>query len=288
MIRAAAVALALAGASPAGAAPLAVVATTPDVRALVAAVGGDRVAVESLAAPGEDPHAVDLKPSQRAHLLAAALLVRIGLDHEPWLARARIGEGTRVLNLSHSVRLLQTATPRLRAGGAAHLHAFGNPHYWLDPDNARAMAAAIAKTLAELRPGDAAWFEARRAAFAETLARRTREWEERLAPYRGTRLVVVHDSWVYLAERFGLRIAGAVEATPGIPPSSAELGALVARMREARIRVLVAEPYSDAPLVRRICERTGAREVVLQASGDDYVRLLDEDVARLAQALASP
>ncbi len=60
---------------------------------------------------------------QLARLKSAALLVRVGLDHEPWLRRAlaRLGDGApapggpRDLDLSRSITLLQTETPRLRA-----------------------------------------------------------------------------------------------------------------------------------------------------------------------------
>ncbi|PYM30845.1 MAG: hypothetical protein DMD80_02435 [Candidatus Rokuibacteriota bacterium] len=82
---------------------------------------------------------------QLARLKSAALLVRVGLDHEPWLRRAlaRLGDGApapggpRGLDLSRSITLLQTETPRLRADAAPHQHGFGNPHDWLDPENAR-------------------------------------------------------------------------------------------------------------------------------------------------------
>ena len=58
-----------------------------DLKSLVEAVGGDRVEVESIGQPEQDPHSIEVKPAQLARLKQAAMLVRIGLDHEPWLAR---------------------------------------------------------------------------------------------------------------------------------------------------------------------------------------------------------
>ena len=263
---------------------LRVVTTSADLKSLVEEVGGDRVTVESLAAPEQDPHTLELKPAQLARISRAQLLVRVGLDHEPWLARVRVGPATQVLDASRHARLLQTQTPRLRAEKRAHVHAFGNTHYWLDPDNARAVAAAVATALASLQ-GDAAYFERRQADFARRLQARSAEWQRLLAPHRGARLVVMHDSWAYLAERFGLRIVGAVEPQPGVPPSPAELAELFQRMREADVRVLVADPHSNPSLVRQVVERTGARAVTLQPSGPDYLRLMDGNVERLARAL---
>jgi ABC-type Zn uptake system ZnuABC Zn-binding protein ZnuA len=299
----AAVALALALASapaPArGGGPLPVVTTTTDLKALVDAVGGTLVSVESLAPPLHDPHAVDVKPGQLAQLRTAALLVRVGLDHEPWLrgALVALGDaaplpgGPRDLDLSRSVTLLQTETVRLRADAAPHVHGFGNPHYWLDPENARPMTAAIAEALGRRLPAERARVQAQRRRFLERLDAGLLRWRAALAPYRGARLVTVHDTWPYFAARFGLTIAATVEAVPGVPPSPAALGALVERMRAAGVRVLVAEPYADPALVRGIAVRSGARVVTLAPSvggepeAADYLALFDLDVARLAAAL---
>ena len=306
MIRAGAAALALASlvvlpaggaaaAPPAG--PLAVVTTSRDLQALVEAVGGARVSVESLAPPQQDPHAIEIKPGQLAQLRAAALLVRVGLDHEPWLRRAlaTLGDAARArdLDLSRAVTLLQTETPRLRADAAPHVHGFGNPHYWLDPENARPMTAAIAEALGRLAPAARGDFEARRRRFLERLDAGLLRWRAALAPYHGARVVTMHDTWTYFAARFGLTIAATVEPTPGVPPSPAALGALIERMRAASVRVLVAEPYADPSLVRALATRTGARAVTLVPSvgGDpeaaDYLALFDLNVARLAAALDS-
>jgi ABC-type Zn uptake system ZnuABC Zn-binding protein ZnuA len=289
LIRCLALALAAAALGPGlGAAPLHVVTTTSDLESLTQAVGGERVSVVSLAAPAQDPHAVELKPKQLALLRAADMLVRIGLDHEPWLARARVGERTQVLDASRNVRLLQTETPRLRAERRAHMHAFGNPHYWLNPANARPITAAIAAALCAQRRPQCADFEANRQRFLHELDARIPGWKSALAPYRGERLVVMHDSWAYFADYFGLEIVAAVEPTPGVPPAAAELAALLARMRQAHIRVLIAEPDSDPALVGQVAQHAGARAVTLLPSGNDYLRLFDENVARLARALSEP
>jgi ABC-type Zn uptake system ZnuABC Zn-binding protein ZnuA len=262
-----------------------VVTTSADLKSLVEAVGGDRVEVDSLAMPEQDPHSIELKPGQFARLRAAALLVRIGLDHEPWLARALLAVQLPVLDASKNIKLLQTATPRLRAELTVHVHAYGNTHYWLNPDNARPITAAILAALVELRSADKQIFEANRAAFLSRLDDKIAEWERALNPYRGTKVVVVHDSWAYFAERFGLQIVAAVEPNPGIPPSPAELAALFKRMRESGVNVLIAEPSANPALIRQIAEKGGARAVTLSTSAFDYVALFDENVKRLSAAL---
>jgi ABC-type Zn uptake system ZnuABC Zn-binding protein ZnuA len=267
---------------------LRVVTTSADLKALTEAVGGSRVEVESLAAPEQDPHAIEVKPRQLARARSAALLVRVGLDHEPWLAKMRLPASVQILDASRTVRLTQTETPRLRAQRAVHVHAFGNTHYWLDPHNAVPITMSIRDALAKLSPADTQTFETNRRTFIESLALKTKEWEHALAPLRGEKVVVIHDSWSYFAERFGLRIVAAAEPHPGTPPSPAELAALFERMREAQVRILIADPHSNPALVHQIVERTGVQAVTLAPSGHDYFKLFDENVARLAGASKRP
>ncbi len=260
---------------------LRVVTTSADLKALTEAVGGTRVEVESLTAPEQDPHAIEVKPRQLASARAAALVVRVGLDHEPWFAKLRLPGTVAVLDASRTVRLTQTQTPRLRAQRAAHVHAFGNTHYWLDPHNAAPITAAIRDALAKLNPGDASLFDANRRTFIEALTARMQSWERALVPLRGQKVVVIHDSWSYFAERFGLLIVAAAEPHPGTPPSPAELAALFERMREAKVGIVIADPHSNPALVRQIVEKTHARAVTLAPSSHDYLRLFEENVARL-------
>jgi ABC-type Zn uptake system ZnuABC Zn-binding protein ZnuA len=277
------------------AAAVAVAASTTDLRDLVAAVGGDRVRVESLTDPRQDPHAREIVPRQLALLKSAALLVRIGLDHEPWLPRALAAAGAapRDVDVSRVVAVLDPDLPRLSADARPHLHAYGNPHYWLDPANAHPITARILEALAAAQPGDRAFFADNRARFLARVDAGLARWRARLAPFAGARLVVVHDTWPYFARRFGLVIAGAVEETPGLPPSPAHLGRLIERMRAAGVRAIVAEPGASPAIVRRLASATGARVATLAPSVGadpdvpDYVALFDADVERLARALES-
>src|SRR5215212_301639 len=68
-------------------AALNVITTTSDLASIVSEVGGDKIAVESIARGYQDPHFVEAKPSFVLKLNKADLLVVIGRDLEiGWLA----------------------------------------------------------------------------------------------------------------------------------------------------------------------------------------------------------
>jgi len=296
-----ALALVLLAAAPArGGGVLDVVATSTDLKALVEAVGGQRVAVDSLAPALHEPHAVDVKPGQLSRLRSAALLVRVGLDHEPWLQRVRAAVndprfapgGPGDLDVSRGIDLLQAQTPRIKSERGAHLHGFGNPHYWLDPANARPMTRAILEALGRLSPDGREAFTRNRARFLERLDASMARWTDTMSPHRGARVVVYHDSWPYFARRFGLVIVATVEPVPGVPPSPASLAALTTSMKDAGVKLLIVEPSTSHSIASRVAAPSGVRVVTLIPSvgGDpaarDYLELFELNVRRLADALA--
>src|SRR5688500_2243266 len=289
----------MAAATPAGAAPLKVVTTTEDLAALVREVGGDRVAVESIARGYQDPHFVEAKPSFILKLHAAELLVVVGRELEmgwlpPLITQSRNAKiqpgGAGYLDASQGVKILDIPTGQItRAMGDVHPQ--GNPHYWLDPGNGRRIAQSLQRKLAEMRPADASFFAARYADFEGRLAAAEKRWDAQMAPLRGAKLVTYHRSWSNFMDRFGLDVIGYVEPRPGIPPSPSHTLELIKEIKRLGLKVILVEPYFDLKTPNAIARETGAKVLVLPPSVGgtpaitDYIKLFDYDVQRLAAAL---
>jgi len=144
-----------------------------------------------------------------------------------------------------------------------------------------------------LAPSDRSYFEASRKRFLDLMKSRLGRWLLAMAPFQGTKVVVVHETWPYFAQRFGLVVVGVVEPTPGVPPSPSYLAELIQKMRKAGVKLLIAEPYSNSSIVSQVAERSGARAVALIPSvgGDpeapDYLSLFDLNLKRLTEAAAT-
>src|SRR5690242_14399681 len=174
-----------------------IVTSTTDMAALAQEVGGDRVEVESIAKGYQDPHFVEAKPSYLLKLRQADLLVVVGLQLEiGWLpplitqsgnSRIQIG-GSGYLDASQFAEILEKPTGEVtRAQG--DVHPFGNPHYWLDPENARRVAKGIADKLGELRSSDASYFNQNFESFSQRLADASKKWLAEMEPYRGRKVI---------------------------------------------------------------------------------------------------
>ncbi|MGH8005050.1 MAG: metal ABC transporter substrate-binding protein [Limisphaerales bacterium] len=269
-----------------------VVTTLPDLAALVSAVGGDRVEVTSIAKGYQDPHFVDPKPSYILKLQSAELLFKVGLGLEVWLDPLVIGARNsklKVVDCSRGVPLLEVPSSVDRSMG--DIHAYGNPHIWLDPANGKIILDTIAAVLARSDPSNASFYEVNRLAYGKKLDSALTVWEAKLKPYASTKVITYHNSWPYFTERFGLVRAGYLEPKPGIPPSPSHLNKLIDEMKREKIKFILMEPYFSEKDPNLVARETGAKVLALASSVGafkgigDYVAMFDYDVKLLAQAL---
>ena len=140
----------LAASLPAAAKPMHVVTTLPDYADLTKAIGGDRVTVESIVHPIQDPHHIRPKPSFVHMVKEADLIIATGLDLELWLPtvvnksgnkRVRSGE-TGYVAVTHGMELMEK--PKVVSQIEGDVHVYGNPHIMCGPLKARQAAKNIA------------------------------------------------------------------------------------------------------------------------------------------------
>jgi ABC-type Zn uptake system ZnuABC Zn-binding protein ZnuA len=275
-----------------------VVATLSTFADLVKAVGGDAVDVAAIASPRFNAHFIEPKPSDVLRVKRADLLVHAGLDLELWRGPLLDAAGnTRLfpgqpgeLDLSRGIALLEVPDrPVSRAEGDIHL--YGNPHYWLNPENVRVMAQAVCDRLCAIDPTQQEVYHERLRAFLARLDQKIADWRSQAAPYRGRELVGYHNEWVYLMDFAGLTMAQYLEPKPGIPPTPRQTEFLESYIPQRGIRGIVQATYVPQRTAQVLANRTGAKVVLLcQQVGElpacaDYIAMTDYNVTQLVEAL---
>jgi zinc/manganese transport system substrate-binding protein len=276
-----------------------VVATTEDLAAIGREIGGDRIAIESIARGYQDPHFVEAKPSFILKLQRADLLVVVGRELEigwlpPLLTQSRNGRiqagAPGYLDVSLGATILEIPTGQItRAMG--DVHPLGNPHYWMDPENGKRIAKQIADKLSELRPNDRSYYQQQLAGLTARLDAAEKGWLAMMAPYKGTKVVTYHRSFPNFAERFGLNIIGYVEPRPGIPPTPQHTLDLINEMKRQNVKLVLVEPYFDLKTPNAIGRETGAEVLVMPPSVggtkevSDYFKLFEYDLNLVVNAI---
>lgn len=280
------------------AAPIKVVTTTTDLKSITEIIGGNKVSVQSIATGYQNPHFVDPKPSYIISLSNANLFVTVGLDLEtgwsPQLVSSsrnpKIQKGSPgYVDASEGVGLLQVPSSVNR--GEGDIHIYGNPHYWLDPLNGKVIARNIANGLERIDPSNKDYYETNLRGFYARIDIKLREWEAKMAPYRGSKIIAYHNEWVYFERRFGLQIVDFMEPKPGIPPSPSQLVKVIREVQANRIKVIISSPYFTTSSSDVVAKQTGVKELTLATSVGafssikNYFDLFDYDVDQLVSVL---
>jgi zinc/manganese transport system substrate-binding protein len=277
-----------------------VVTTTEDLAALSREIGADHITVEAIAKGYQDPHFVEPKPSFLLRLQKADLLVVVGLQLEiGWLPplqtqsrnnKIQVG-APGYLDVSQFCKILEIPTGQVtRAMG--DVHPLGNPHYWLDPENGRHIAKALADKFAEMQPSDAAYFQQRYTDFDKRLAAAERGWEAKMAPLRGRKVITYHRSWPNFCDRFGLEVVDYIEPRPGIPPTPSHTLELINTMKRQNIKLILVEPYFDLRTPNSVAQNTGGEVLTMMPSVGgtkeitNYFQLFDYDINLLVNAFS--
>ncbi len=279
--------------------------TVPDLADLASIIGGDEVRSSALVKGGQDPHFIEAKPSFIKALNSADIFVKVGLDLE-------VGWVPVLIANARNARILPGAQGHIDASSAIEakdipsgtvtramgdIHAFGSPHYLLDPLNGLKVAALLRDRFSAIRPEATSSFSRNYELFKQEVANRlfgellTKKlgtdsliaaaeagrlsdflqsqgsgqtlagWLGQVQQFRNRNVVSDHKLWSYFAERFGLSLVGEIENKPGIPPTSGHLQDLIVTMRRKEAKVILTSPYFDTRSIEFVSERTGAKIV---------------------------
>ena len=194
-------------------------------------IGGDRIAVSSLTAPGAEPHDLELTPQDVAGISDADLLVYLGGFQSAVDEAAESQAGDHAWDAAEAADLSLTAEEHEHADGeeehaeeehAEEEHADGeesaDPHFWLDPTRLADVGDALADQLAEIDPDGAETYEQNAAALREDLEALDAEMTDGLTGCGVDTLVTSHDAFGYLAARYGFEVVGVTGLSPSTEP----------------------------------------------------------------------
>ena len=249
---------------------LRVVTTVAPLRSIVENVGGERVLVVGLVPEGVNSHTYDPPPSAAADIARADLIVLNGLNLELpalELAQANRADDAPILLLGDSALppeeyVYDFSFPRSEGNP--------NPHLWTAPHLAAVYAELVRDALIALDPDGAAVyrrnserFTARLAQLDEAIARATAT-----IPPERRKLLTYHDSFPYFAPRYGLEVIGAVQPSDFSEPSPAEVAALIAQLREARVPAIFGSEVFPSEVLETIAREAGVVQVSTLSDDD--------------------
>jgi zinc transport system substrate-binding protein len=278
-------------------------------------VGGARVAVRNLTAPGAEPHDLELTPSGVDALEDADVVVVLGRGFQPAIeevAARRDGPTVVVLDAldvgpgevadAHGHDDEGHDDGHADDGGGADDEDGGDgegvvdPHVWLDPTKMAAIVDLIEDALAKASPADRPGFSRNAEALREELRALDAEFARGLADCERRLLVTAHAAFGWLADRYGLEQEAIAGLEPDQEPSAQRLAELADLARAEGVTTVFTETLVSPEVAETLArEAGGLRTAVLdplegfteaqEAAGADYFSVMRENLATLRAAL---
>ncbi len=270
--------------------------------AIAREIGGNQVNVKMIVPPGADPHSYEPTSKQLTEIAKGDLFLLTGTTLEPYskkIQESLKGTDVRFIETSKDGTLLESdATLHAHEEEQAHEeeghdHGKYDPHVWLDPVNAKAMARSITVALSKEVPKDKATFEKNLKAFDQQADALDKEFKQAVADGSKKELLVTHAAYGYLAERYGFTQLPIAGISPSDEPSQKQLAALVKEARMHDLKYVAFEETVSPKVARVIQKEIGAKSVTIHnlesvtksQQNSSYFKLMEENVQTLEQAL---
>ena len=233
-------------------------------------IGGD-VPYDVLVGAGRDPHTFEPRLKQMTRLSRAHVFFRAGMPFEKGLMSKlkSVGKGLAVIDVRKGIELI----PAPEHGHHHEDKGEMDPHFWLSPRLAGAMARTMCEGLCAADPDRADKYHRNLEALLSDLDALDRRITAVLAPVKGRTLHVFHPAFGYFARAYGLK-QKALESE-GKVPSLREIQRWTAGAGGKGIPAIFVRKGFVRKAARTVAAQVGARLIELEPLAYDYIRNLE-------------
>ncbi|MET7615689.1 metal ABC transporter substrate-binding protein [Streptomyces sp. NPDC005408] len=281
---------------------LKVVASFYPMQYLAEQIGGNHVSVSTLTKPGVEPHDLELKPRQAAELNEAGFILYLkGI--QPAVDKAiDQSEAKNKVDAASLTKLEHHGTE----GGHSHQgeeaghdehegEAGADPHIWLDPVKYAEVAKGVGKSLEKADPDHAADYKKNTDALVTKLNGLNTTFQQGLKNTATKTFITTHSAFGYLAERYGLDQEGIAGIDPESEPSPARIKELQTVAKKDKVTTVFFETLASDKTAKTLADDAGLKTDVLdplegitdKSKGDDYVQVMESNLAALQKALGA-
>lgn len=265
-----------------------VAATIFPIYDIVRSIAGTDAEVKLIVPPGTSPHSFDISAETVKGLQDADVVFNIGHGVDDWMTSFQQAiPNVRVIGMDKGITLREAVRNEHED---EEEHGGVDPHYWLDPNNAKIMAVTITDELIRLDPSHQEAYTERKDQFITKLEAQDILWKNQLAEFTKRDILTFHDAFYYFANHFNLHVVATYEPFVGKEPSPQYLANLHGVVKEHNLRVLFIEPQLSRAGLDAFAADVGAAIGVLDEMGgkdgkESYIDLISANVREVEQAL---
>ncbi|MEM7167751.1 MAG: zinc ABC transporter substrate-binding protein [Planctomycetota bacterium] len=240
---------------------------------IVEAIGGDRIANQSLMGAGTDPHLYKATPGDVKRLSSSDIIFYCGHHLEGKMGDKLLQIERRIP--SYAVCELLPTADLLHEDDSPDTV---DPHLWFDVALWARCAAEVQKILVQFDPQHAADYEVRGAAYVAELEALDAWVRQQIATIPAERrvLVTAHDAFRYFGRAYGIEVLAIQGLSTESEASLHKINELVSLIVQRNVPAVFVESTVSEKNVRSLIEGCGARDHELQIGGTLYSDAMGE------------
>jgi zinc transport system substrate-binding protein len=168
----------------------------------------------------------------------------------------------------------------------------GDPHFWLDPRSYATVAAEVADRLADIDPDHARSYRKNADRLHADLVRLDRQFADGLQQCALRTVVVSHEAFDYLGNRYNLDFESIAGLSPESEPSPKHIAALHDLIQADGITTVFTESLASPAMAQTLSSDLGLTTAVLdpieglsdQTAHEDYLSLMRQNLVALRKA----
>lgn len=227
-------------------------------KALIDAIGGDKVNTVAMIPAGASPHSYEPKPSQMTAISKAKAYFTVGVEfEEAWMGRFHSQNRNMIIfDSAKDIKKIKMAAhhhdeDEHEEHHEHHEHEGMDPHVWTTPKNMIIMATNIKNTLVKIDPANKISYNTNYIKLVASLKQTDSQIKTILKNTpKGSKFMIFHPSWGYFAKDYNL-VQMPIELE-GKEPKAKDLAILISQAKKEHIKAIFVAPEFSAKSASQI------------------------------------
>lgn len=256
-------------------------------------IAGESAEVFMILPFGVDVHSYEPSPKEMIKISKSDLVFYSGAGLEPWIGGFKFKN--RAVDISRYVELKKPNGEHEHHGDAHHKHNSVDPHYWQDLQNMIKATERITEELAQLFPQNKNLYIKNRDNYINMLKNLDVDYKKKLSTCKLNTIIVNHDAFSYLANRYGFHVEALSGLSPEAEPSPKNMIKLITHVKEHKVGTVFFESFASDKAIKSIAKEANVKVDVLQPlgnitadeakSGLSYEDIMRKNLQKISQAL---
>jgi len=253
-------------------------------------IAQDSMNVSMIMPIGVDAHTFEPTPKLMVNINKADLVIYSGAGLEPWIHGFEFKKA--VINMSKHVKLRKLNHTEVKEDGHENLI---DPHYWLDPNNMKIATNVITNALIKISPSNKKLYIKNRDSYLAMLNSLDKDYRKDLSICKLNTIIVNHNAFGYVAQRYGFHVEALTGLTPEAEPSARNMARLIDMIKKDSVSTVFFESFVNNRAMKSIANEAKVAVNVFQplanVTSDEakkhstYESIMKENLYKLSKAL---